>query len=158
MWWAGHGRTCPPHLSDASWCGARGSIGVGGAAWRSSSGGQAGLESPVLPAKRRPESRPVPRLGPYRGLVDRWLREDLQAPHKRRRTARRDLAAAGLKSTARRSLSARAIGMSRLGAGWACHSGASLCDGVQAGDSADVSRGPRPGVSSWSATTISRGR
>jgi transposase len=47
------------------------------------------LESSVPPSKRRPESRPAPKLGAFRGLIDRWLREDLQAPRKQRHTARR---------------------------------------------------------------------
>jgi transposase len=47
------------------------------------------LASPVPPGKRRPESRPAPKLGTFRGLIDRWLREDLQAPRKQRHTARR---------------------------------------------------------------------
>jgi transposase len=47
------------------------------------------LESPVPPLKRRPVSRPAPKLGPYRVLVDEWLAADLQAPRKQRHTARR---------------------------------------------------------------------
>jgi transposase len=47
------------------------------------------LSSPVPPSKRPPESRPVPKLGPYRALIDEWLSDDLQAPRKQRHTARR---------------------------------------------------------------------
>ena len=47
------------------------------------------LESAVPPAKRRPESRPAPKLGPFRALIDGWLKTDLLAPRKQRHTARR---------------------------------------------------------------------
>jgi transposase len=47
------------------------------------------LESAVPPAKRRPESRPAPKLGPFRTLIDGWLKTDLLAPRKQRHTARR---------------------------------------------------------------------
>lgn len=47
------------------------------------------LASPVPPAKRTPENRPAPKLGPYRALIEQWLSEDLQAPRKQRHTARR---------------------------------------------------------------------
>jgi transposase len=47
------------------------------------------LASAVPPAKRRPESRPAPRLGGYRELIDEWLIGDLVAPRKQRHTARR---------------------------------------------------------------------
>jgi transposase len=47
------------------------------------------LESAVPPPKRAPRSRPAPKLGPYRALIDKWLREDQQAPRKQRHTARR---------------------------------------------------------------------
>jgi transposase len=47
------------------------------------------LESPVPPAKRRPVSRPAPKLGPFRALIDEWLQADLQAPRKQRHTSRR---------------------------------------------------------------------
>jgi transposase len=47
------------------------------------------LESAVPPTKRRPESRPAPRLGAYRELIDEWLIADLVAPRKQRHTARR---------------------------------------------------------------------
>jgi transposase len=47
------------------------------------------LESSVPPAKRRPESRPAPKLGAYRELIDEWLIADLVAPRKQRHTAKR---------------------------------------------------------------------
>jgi transposase len=47
------------------------------------------LESPLPPAKRSPESRPAPKLGAYRELIDEWLLADLVAPRKQRHTARR---------------------------------------------------------------------
>ena len=47
------------------------------------------LESSVPPPKRRPESRPAPKLGEYRALIDTWLIEDQKAPRKQRHTARR---------------------------------------------------------------------
>lgn len=47
------------------------------------------LVSAVPPAKRRPVSRPAPKLGAYRELIDEWLTADLQAPRKQRHTARR---------------------------------------------------------------------
>ena len=47
------------------------------------------LESPVPPAKRAPESRPAPKLGEYREVIDEWLIADLVAPRKQRHTARR---------------------------------------------------------------------
>ena len=31
------------------------------------------LASPVPPAKRSPVSRPAPKLGPYRAVIDEWL-------------------------------------------------------------------------------------
>ena len=31
------------------------------------------LASPVPPAKRAPVSRPAPKLGPYRAVIDEWL-------------------------------------------------------------------------------------
>jgi hypothetical protein len=52
------------------------------------------LVSPVPPAKRSPSSRPVPRFGAYRALIDAWLEGDRgaaqAAPH-----GEADLAAAG---------------------------------------------------------------
>jgi transposase len=50
--------------------------------------GQA-LESPIPPLKRPPMSRPAPKLGAYRALIDAWLEADRDAPRKQRHTARR---------------------------------------------------------------------
>jgi transposase len=47
------------------------------------------LVSPLPPAKRTPTSRPAPRLGRYRALVDAWLEADRDAPRKQRHTAKR---------------------------------------------------------------------
>jgi transposase len=47
------------------------------------------LESPIPPARKRPEGRPAPKLGQYRELIDSWLAADLAAPRKQRHTARR---------------------------------------------------------------------
>ena len=47
------------------------------------------LESPVPPTKRPPVSRPAPKLGAYRALIDEWLEADRDAPRKQRHTARR---------------------------------------------------------------------
>jgi transposase len=47
------------------------------------------LESAVPPSKRRPESRPAPKLGEYRELIDEWLIADQLAPRKQRHTAKR---------------------------------------------------------------------
>jgi transposase len=47
------------------------------------------LESPVPPARKRPEGRPAPKLGEYRELIDSWLVADLTAPRKQRHTAKR---------------------------------------------------------------------
>jgi len=47
------------------------------------------LESPVPPTKRPPVSRPAPKLGAYRALIDGWLEADRDAPRKQRHTARR---------------------------------------------------------------------
>ncbi|MGH2986087.1 MAG: IS21 family transposase, partial [Solirubrobacterales bacterium] len=47
------------------------------------------LASPLPPTKRPPEVRPAPKLGPYRALIDGWLRADREAPRKQRHTARR---------------------------------------------------------------------
>jgi len=47
------------------------------------------LSSPVPPAKRAPAGRPAPKLGPYRAVIDEWLRADREAPRKQRHTARR---------------------------------------------------------------------
>jgi transposase len=48
-----------------------------------------GLESAVPPAKRSPVSRPAPRLGEYRAVIDAWLVADREAPRKQRHTAKR---------------------------------------------------------------------
>jgi transposase len=47
------------------------------------------LASPVPPAKRPPQGRPAPKLGPYRAVIDEWLLADRHAPRKQRHTARR---------------------------------------------------------------------
>jgi transposase len=47
------------------------------------------LASPVPPAKRAPRSRPAPKLGACRALIDAWLEADREAPRKQRHTARR---------------------------------------------------------------------
>jgi AcrR family transcriptional regulator len=47
------------------------------------------LKSAVPPPKRKPVSRPAPKLGPFRPIVDEWLRKDQEAPRKQRHTARR---------------------------------------------------------------------
>ena len=47
------------------------------------------LDSAIPPAKRVPESRPAPKLGPYRAIIDGWLEADRSAPRKQRHTARR---------------------------------------------------------------------
>jgi transposase len=47
------------------------------------------LASPVPPAKRSPSSRPAPKLGAYRALIDAWLEADRDAPRKQRHTAKR---------------------------------------------------------------------
>jgi transposase len=47
------------------------------------------LASPLPPAKRAPVSRPAPKLGPFRAVVDEWLEADRDAPRKQRHTARR---------------------------------------------------------------------
>ena len=47
------------------------------------------LASPVPPPKRAPASRPAPKLGAYRELIDQWLIDDVDAPRKQRHTARR---------------------------------------------------------------------
>jgi transposase len=41
------------------------------------------------PPRKRPEGRPAPKLGPYRGLIDGWLIADREAPRKQRHTAKR---------------------------------------------------------------------
>ena len=47
------------------------------------------LQSPVPPLKRVAVSRPAPKLGPYRAVIDAWLLADRQAPRKQRHTAKR---------------------------------------------------------------------
>ena len=47
------------------------------------------LVSALPPAKRSPISRPAPKLGAYRALVDAWLEADRDAPRKQRHTAKR---------------------------------------------------------------------
>jgi transposase len=47
------------------------------------------LASPLPAAKRVPASRPAPKLGPYRALIDAWLEADRDAPRKQRHTAKR---------------------------------------------------------------------
>jgi transposase len=47
------------------------------------------LLSPLPPAKRAPVSRPAPKLGPYRALIDSWLVADRDAPRKQRHSAKR---------------------------------------------------------------------
>src|SRR5579862_6469819 len=47
------------------------------------------LASPLPPPRKAPERRPAPKLGPYRPLIDEWLRADREAPRKQRHTARR---------------------------------------------------------------------
>lgn len=50
---------------------------------------RAALESPLPPTRRRPESRPAPKLGAYRELIDEWLIADVDAPRKQRHTSKR---------------------------------------------------------------------
>jgi transposase len=47
------------------------------------------LGSPVPPPKRAPVSRPAPKLGGYRAVIDAWLESDREAPRKQRHTAKR---------------------------------------------------------------------
>jgi transposase len=47
------------------------------------------LESALPPARKRPEGRPAPKLGPYRALIDSWLEDDREAPRKQRHSGRR---------------------------------------------------------------------
>ena len=47
------------------------------------------LASPVPSPKRAPVSRPAPRLGPFRAVIDEWLEADRVAPRKQRHTAKR---------------------------------------------------------------------
>jgi transposase len=41
------------------------------------------------PARKTPEGRPAPKLGPYLATIDGWLAADAEAPPKQRHTARR---------------------------------------------------------------------
>ena len=59
------------------------------------------LASPVPPAKRSPVSRPAPKLGAYRALIDAWLEADREAPRKQRHTAKRIWSAAGRRARRR---------------------------------------------------------
>jgi hypothetical protein len=47
------------------------------------------LASPLPSAKRAPVSRPAPKLGAYRAIVDAWLEADREAPRRQRHTAKR---------------------------------------------------------------------
>lgn len=47
------------------------------------------LECAVPPAKRVPVSRPAPKLGAFRAVIDEWLLGDRVAPRKQRHTAKR---------------------------------------------------------------------
>jgi transposase len=47
------------------------------------------LESALPPVKRAPVSRPAPKLGAYRSVIDEWLLADRVAPRKQRHTAKR---------------------------------------------------------------------
>ena len=47
------------------------------------------LESAIPPPKRSPESRPAPKLGAYRSVIDGILEADREVPRKQRHTARR---------------------------------------------------------------------
>jgi transposase len=47
------------------------------------------LASATPPPRKRPQGRPAPKLGPYRPLIDEWLRADREAPRKQRHTAGR---------------------------------------------------------------------
>jgi transposase len=50
---------------------------------------RAALQSPLPPAKRASLSRPAPKLGAYRELIDGWLIAGLEAPRKQRHTSKR---------------------------------------------------------------------
>ncbi|MGH3131779.1 MAG: IS21 family transposase, partial [Gaiellaceae bacterium] len=50
---------------------------------------QQALASALPPPRKCPEGRPAPKLGPYRPLIDEWLRADREAPRKQRHTAKR---------------------------------------------------------------------
>ncbi len=47
------------------------------------------LASPWPPVKRAPVSRPAPKLGSFRAVIDGWLEADREAPRKQRHTAKR---------------------------------------------------------------------
>jgi transposase len=47
------------------------------------------LVAPLPPVKSKPRSRPAPKLGAYRELIDSWLDRDRDAPRKQRHTAKR---------------------------------------------------------------------
>lgn len=47
------------------------------------------LLSPLPPVKGAPVSRPAPKLGAYREVIDGWLLADQSAPRKQRHTAKR---------------------------------------------------------------------
>src|SRR6266496_2995066 len=47
------------------------------------------LASALPPPRKTPERRPAPKLGPYRPLIDEWLKADREAPRKQRHTAKR---------------------------------------------------------------------
>lgn len=47
------------------------------------------LDSATPPTKKKPASRPHPKVGPYRELIEGWLIADKDAPKKQRHTARR---------------------------------------------------------------------
>jgi transposase len=47
------------------------------------------LAAALPPSRKQPEGRPAPKLGPYRPLIDEWLRTDREAPRKQRHTAKR---------------------------------------------------------------------
>ena len=50
---------------------------------------RAALSSPLVAPKRAPVSRPAPKLGAYRAVIDAWLEADRVAPRKQRHTAKR---------------------------------------------------------------------
>jgi hypothetical protein len=50
---------------------------------------RAALASPLPPAKRVAVSRPAPKLGGDRELIDEWLIADVDAPRKQRHTSKR---------------------------------------------------------------------
>ncbi len=49
---------------------------------------RAALESPLPPPRRVAVSRPAPKLGAYRELIDGWLMADVDAPRKQRHTSK----------------------------------------------------------------------